>query len=79
MTLTVVVLAIAVVLLLWRYGVVSKALRIIRAESDDLRSRFDALRAAKDENDNLNARDISILESRLCMCGRMRMECLPKC
>jgi hypothetical protein len=65
MTLTAVALAIAVVMLLWRYGVVSKALRKIRTESDDLLSRFNALRAAKDENDNRNSRDISSLEDRL--------------
>jgi hypothetical protein len=37
----------------------------IRTESDDLLSRFNALRAAKDENDGRNSQDISSLENRL--------------
>ncbi len=63
--LTLVILSIAVVVLLWRYGVASKALSILRKEAADLTQRFNALRAAKDEKDSENAHLIGTLREQL--------------
>ncbi|SAK42546.1 T5orf172 domain protein [Caballeronia fortuita] len=65
MALTLVVLFLLVALLSWRFGVSRKAASALRTERDDLTSRLDKLRAAKDDNDALNAQQIASLHERL--------------
>jgi hypothetical protein len=63
--LTLTILVVLVALLLWRYVIASKALSASKRESAELRTHFEALRAAKEENDSANVSTIDGLKEQL--------------
>lgn len=65
MALTLVILVILVAALLWRYSIATNALSASKKESADLSVRFEALRAAKEENDAANAAAAATLREQL--------------